>query len=209
MPTPRTLLKTFALAALLVPASVVLAQGEEWYGGRQAGFWGLSNSVGVRNNLPGMFNPPGTNSESLNAQRQYGGYRLSNGFAIEGTQTQFGSGSSGCDGENYRSCYGSAWSLAGVATLPFQSGLSLHGKLGLHYWQRGFQEDSNIHRSTDEPGGLGKMYGIGLSYGVTKSITLYAESERYSELAGNAPTGLNSGLGLDSSVHSIGLSIKF
>lgn len=214
MPTHGNTLKTLAFFACLAASSLLCAQGDDqWYGGRRTGFWGLSDSVGVRGALPGMLNPPGTNVESLNAWRQFGGYRVSNGFAIEGSQTQFSSSSTSCNGdagaESSRNCLGSAWSLAGVATLPIQSGFSVHGKLGLHYWQRGFAEDSIMHRSSDEPGGIGKVYGIGLSYDITKAITLYAESERYSELMSNSPAGPGSSLGLDSSVHSIGLSIKF
>ncbi|HVY06586.1 MAG TPA: hypothetical protein VHB46_11470 [Burkholderiales bacterium] len=212
MPTPGFSLKTFAFAALAAGAGAVCAQGDDqWYGGQKAGFWGLSDSVGVRGPLPGKFNPPGTSSESLNAFRQYGGYRISNAFAIEGSQTQFGSSMSACNGDNdaAHNCYGSAWSLAGVATLPFQSGLSLHGKLGLHYFQRGLPDETGSRRYMDEPGGVGKVYGIGMSYGLTKAITLYAESERYSELSGGTASGFSAGYGLDSSVHSIGLSIKF
>ena len=210
MPTHSTSLKTLAFAALVIAGATVHAQDDEsWYGGRKAGFWGLTDSVGVRGALPGTFNPPGTNSESFNALKQYGGYRISRAFAIEGSQTQFGSGSSSaCNGDTVdRACYGSAWSVSGVATLPFQSGLSLHGKLGLNYWQRGFQDDA-VHRNSDEPGGIGKVYGIGLSYGLTKAITLHAESERHTELIGNAAIGPGA-YGLDSSVHSIGLTIKF
>jgi OmpA-like transmembrane domain len=214
MPTPDSSLKTLLLAVLVAAAGVALAQGDDqWYGGQRTGFWGLNSSVGVRGALPGMFNPPGSNSDSLNALRQYGGYRITNAFAIEGSQTQFGSSSSGCNGDAAgdpsHPCYGSAWALSGVATLPLQSGLSLYGKLGLHYWQKGAQDDSSAHHNTDEPGAFGKVYGVGLSYGLTKSITVHAESERYSELIGNSASGNNSGVGLDSSVHSIGLSIKF
>ncbi|HEX9451560.1 MAG TPA: outer membrane beta-barrel protein [Burkholderiales bacterium] len=215
MPTLDSSLKTLILAVLVAAVGAAFAQGDDqWYGGQSTGFWGLNNSVGVRGSLPGTFNPPGTNPESLNAQRQYGGYRISNAFAIEGSQTQFGSNSSGCNGDPgtgdaNHSCYGSAWSLSGVATLPLQSGLSLYGRLGLHYWQKGYQDESNGHRNVDEPGGIGKVYGVGLSYGLTKSITVHAESERYSELIGNSASGPGLGLGLDSSVHSIGLSIKF
>jgi len=161
-----------------------------------------------------MFNLPGTNPDSLNVQRQYGGYRITDAFAIEGAQTNFGPSVSACGGDSlagdsYRSCSGAAWSLSGVATLPFQSGLSLYGRLGLHYRQKGFQEEAGNYRYSDEPAGFGKVYGIGLSYGLTKSITVHAESERYSELTGSSIQGFSSGLGLDSSVHSIGLSIKF
>ena len=220
MPAPDASLKALAVIALVTAASAALAQtgvqpgSDSWYGGQNNGFWGLSDSVGVRGTLPGTFSPPGINTESLNAFRQFGGYRLSNAFAIEGSQTQFGSNASGCNNDRASAdaamhpCYGAAWSLSGVATLPFESGLSLYGRLGLHYWQRGGAEDPN-HRNADEPGSLGKVYGVGLSYGLTKSITVHAESERYSELTGNNPYGPGAGVGLDSSVHSIGLSVRF
>jgi opacity protein-like surface antigen len=222
MPTLDSSLKALALSVLVAAGGAALAQNgnhqvlaaEQWYGGQSTGFWGLGNSVGVRSSMPGMLNPPGTSPESLNALRQYGGYRISNAFAIEGSQTQFGPNTSACNGDPsggdaYHSCYGSAWSLSGVATLPFDSGLSLYGRVGLHYRQRGFQDDGSNHHNMDDPSGIGKVYGIGLSYGLTKSITVHAESERYSELTGSNSVGLGANLGLDSSVHSIGLSIKF
>ena len=212
-------LKTLALSALFAAggASAALPGGpplEQWYGGQSTGFWGLSSSVGVRGALPGAFSPPGSNSESLNALRQYGGYRISDAFAIEGAQTQFGANAAGgCEssgvGEANLACSHSAWSLSGVASVPVTSGLSLYGKLGLQYWQRGFQEPDPAHRNADEPGSLGKVYGVGLSYDLNKSVSFHAESERYSELGGNNATGPNASVGLDSSVHSIGLSIKF
>jgi hypothetical protein len=211
MPTSVSSLKTLVLSVLVAAGGAVFAQNsDQWYGGQTPGFWGLGNSIGVRGALPGMFNSPVTSLDSLNAQRQYGGYRITDAFAIEGTQTQYGPGASACGDalSGDRSCYGAAWSLSGVATLPFQSGVSLYGRLGLHYWQKGL-EDAGNHRNLDEPGGIGKVYGIGLSYGLTKSITVHAESERYSEFIGNSTSGPNTGVGLDSSVHSIGLSIKF
>ena len=211
-----TALKTLAVPMLLTTAATVFAQtgdspvSDTWYTGQKTGFWGLGDSVGVRQPLPGNFNPPGTNPESLSALRQYGGYRISSGLAIEGSQTQFRPNLSACNGSTAGGgdCSSSAWSLAGVATLPFQSGLSLHGRLGLQYRQRGLTEDS-MHRSMDDPGNFSRVYGIGLSYDLTKAITVHAESERYSDLGSNNAFSPNVGVGLDSSVHSIGLSIKF
>ncbi len=209
MPTTDLSLKTLVLSALLAAGGAVFAQnGETWYGGQSTGFWGLGQSVGVRGSLPGMFNPPGSSLENLNAQRQYGGYRFTDAFAIEGSQTNFSSSASACNGDSARTCSGSAWSLSGVATLPFRSGLALYGRLGLHYKQKGFQEEAGGQHNADEPGSIGQVYGIGLSYGVTKSITLHADSERYTELIGTT-SAFNPGFNLDSSVHSIGLSIKF
>jgi len=216
MPTLDSSLKMLVLSALFTTGGTVIAQsGDPWYRGHSTGFWGLSESVGVRENPLGMFNPPGTGgSDSLSAQRQYGGYRITDSFAIEGAQTNFGRNVSRCGGDSlagdsYRSCSGGAWSLSGVATLPFQSGLSLYGRLGLNYRQKGFQEEAGGHRNSDDPGAIGTVYGVGLSYGLTKSITVHAESERYSELTSTSAFSVSTGLGLDSAVHSIGLSIKF
>ena len=216
MPLLDSSLKILALSVLVTAGGVVFAQSgdragaDQWYGGQNNGFWGLSNSVGVHGALPGNFNLPGNNPETLSALRQYGGYRVSNAFAIEGSQTQFRPVAA-CNSDPGASdtCSGSAWSLSGVATLPFDSGLSLHGRLGLQYWQKNFPDDPRNHRNADDPGSFGKVYGIGLSYGLTKSITVHAESERYSELIGNNPSGPGTGLGLESSVHSIGLNVKF
>lgn len=209
-------LKTLALSALFAVSSAgATPPGEpplaHWYGGQNNGFWGLSSSVGVRGALPGAFSPPGSNSDSLNALRQYGGYRISDAFAIEGSQTQFGKNTVGCESggnEANLACSHSAWSLSGIASVPVTTGLSFYGKLGLHYWQRGFPDDV-ARRNADDPGNLGKVYGVGLSYDFSKSVSLHAESERYSELAGSNSSGPNGSVGLDSSVHSIGLSIKF
>ena len=209
MPTADSSLKTLVLSALLAGGAAFAQSGDTWYGGHSTGFWGLSQSVGVRGSLPGMFNPPGTSPENLNAQRQFGGYRFTEAFAIEGSQTNFSPSASACNGDSTGACSGSAWSLSGVATLPLRSGLSLYGRLGLHYKQKGFQEEAGAHHNADELGGIGQVYGIGLSYGVTKSITVHADSERYSELIGNSASAFNPSFILDSSVHSIGLSIKF
>jgi opacity protein-like surface antigen len=219
MPTGDSSLKTFALSVSLLVAAggAVFAQdgdrqgADQWYGGQGTGFWGLGDSVGARGAVPGNFNAPGTNPETLNGLRQYGGYRLSNALAIEGSQTQFRPSASACNGAPSAgdTCSSStAWSLSGVATMPFDSGLSLHGRLGLNYRQKGFQDDA-AHRNADDPTGIGTVYGIGLSYELTKSITVHAESERYTESIGNSASGFSAGFGLDSSVHSIGLAIRF
>jgi opacity protein-like surface antigen len=213
MPSADFWLKTLVLAALLAAGGAIFAQsGDQWYSGRSTGFWGVGDSVGVRGPLTGLFSLPGSSADSLNAQRQFGGYRITDAFAIEGAQTNFGASASACGGDplagdSYRSCSGSEWRLSGIATLPFQSGLSLYGRLGLNYRQKGFQDEPGGRRNLEDPGAIGKVYGVGLSYGLTKSITVHAESEYHSELTGNI--GLGAGLGLDSSVHSIGLSVKF
>ncbi len=211
MRTPRSF-RTIALSAYFAAGLASAAEVEDaWYSGLRTGFWGLNESVGVNTRLPGMSNPPGTSLESLRAQRQYGGYRITNAFAIEGTQ--IASNEPACadlsGGDSHTVCSGAAWSLSGVATLPFRSGLSVFGRLGLHYQRQPFSDDGNGHGPASESGAINTLYGIGLNYGLTKTITVHAESERYSELTGGGNALSGYGLRLDSSVHSIGLSIKF
>lgn len=211
MRTPRSF-PTIALSAYFAVGLASAAEVEDaWYSGLRPGFWGLSESVGVNTRLPGMSNLPGTSLESLRAQRQYGGYRINNGFAIEGTQTA--SIEPACadlsGGNSHTVCPGAAWSLSGVATLPFESGLSVFGRLGLHYRHQPYSNDGNGDEPAREPGAINTLYGIGMNYDLTKSITFHAESERYSELTGRGNSLSDYGLRIDSSVHSIGLSIKF
>ena len=213
MPTFQYPLKTMVLAALIAASGPVFAGKEDnWYGGYRSGFWGLNDSVGFRGSLPGVFGLPGSSPEGLSASSYFSGYRMSDSFAIEGAQSSFGLGGSACGGDpltgdSYRSCYGSAWSVSGLATLPFQStGLALYGRMGMHYWQNGSQDEGASRRTLDD---LGTVYGIGLSYEFSKAVTFRAESERYTDLLGNYGSGSGSSIGADASVHSIGLSIKF
>lgn len=213
MPSFHAPLKAIVLAALIAAGGPLFAQKEDqWYGGLSRGFWGLGDSVGIRGSLPRVFGLPASSPEGLTASKYYGGYRMSDSFAIEGAQTNFGLSGSACagdpmSGDSFRSCYGSAWSVSGVATIPFQSiGLALFGKMGMHYWQNGSQEEGAGHRFLDE---VGTMYGIGLSYEFSKAVTFRAETERYLDLPGTNGNVPGFGAGLDTSKHSIGLSIKF
>lgn len=210
MPFNRSCLKAIALAAMLGAGSVC-AQDDPWYSGIRSD-WGPGNSLGFRGSLPGESSIRGLSPDNLAGHKQFGGYRFTDSLAIEGAQTSYGlngpaCGSDALGSDAYRSCYGSAWSLAGIATLPFNSGLSLYGRLGLHYWQKTALDDvaPASRRGLDD---LGGVLGVGVSYELSKAVTFHAESEHYSDLFSNG-TGPGQNLGLDASVHSIGLSIKF
>jgi hypothetical protein len=198
-------------AAALFGASVVQAQEDPWYSGISTVFISPGSSLGFRGVLPGLA-LPGATVDPLTSQKQYGGYRLTNGISIEGAQTSYGATGSSCAGEVAAGealypCQSSALSLSGIATLPLESGLSLFGRLGLQYWQNGLNEEAaGVNRRFDD---LGGVMGVGVSYEYSKRITLRAESEHYSDLSGSTATGPGANLGLDASVHSIGLSIKF
>ncbi|HEX7811290.1 MAG TPA: outer membrane beta-barrel protein [Burkholderiales bacterium] len=212
MPTNRPRLKVLALAAMLGVGSVC-AQDDPWYSGIRSNWGPGGNSLGVRGSLPGELSMGGTGPDSLAAHEQFGGYRFTDSLAIEGAQTSYGQNGPACAGEPlagdiFRPCTGSAWSVAGIATLPFNSGLSLYGRLGLHYWQKA-QLDENASAGRRNIDDIGSVLGVGVSYELSRAVTVHAESERYSELFNNGGTGPGTNLGLDASVHSIGLSIKF
>jgi hypothetical protein len=201
--------KLFAVGVLgftLLGGAPLYAQnGEHWYGGLESGFWTVTESIGFRGVMPKAFGLA-AGLETLSASRQYGGYRFSNLLAIEGTQTSFGLKGADCNpaGSGGPGCLASSWRVSGLATLPFESGVSLYGRFGLHLWQPGAAEDHPNRNLAD----LAQMYGLGLHYGVSRSVTLHAEAEYFSESVGGVGLRLSPGL-FDTSVHSIGLTFKF
>jgi hypothetical protein len=213
MPTSFRPLKALALAALCACNLPSVAAPDAWYGGALTGPWGMRHSLGLRGALPGAFGmPTGASNGAEAGAAQFGGYRVTDSLAIEGAQTSFGSSGSGCEadplGWDTRSnpCAGSAWSLSGVATLPFDSGFALFGRMGLRYVQKGGWEEAFTGRGSDD---LASVYGIGMSFDLSRSVTVHAESELYADMPGSTGHYAGNGVGLNSSVHSIGLSIKF
>ena len=202
MPTNRSRLKALALLVLM-GAGGVFAQDDAWYSDIRLDRGPGNSSLGFRGSLPiESRGSAGPDSTAL-------GYRFTDILAIEGTQASYGLNGPACGGGDMpagdaRSCYGSALSLAGIAT--FGSGLSLYGRLGLKYRQKQSPDgnSASVRRSLDDVGGV---LGVGISYELTRALTFHAESERYSDLFTGTAPGPN--LGLDASVHSIGLSIKF
>jgi hypothetical protein len=189
------------------------AEDGEWFEGRASGFWGLSADTGVFEGAISKFglSSIGGRVEEPQIDKLYSGYRFNELFAVEGAQTSLKLPPSACShdilsSDLARSCHGASWSVSGVATLPFQEGLSFYGRLGMQYWgnQTGIERSAVLPSLQD----LGTTVGFGISYEFRKHMYLHADTERYSELGG---LGLRPGrgVGLDSSVHSIGLSIRF
>lgn len=213
MPTWKPMLKTLAVLALSAPALSALAAPEDWYGGTLSASWGPGSSLGLRGALPAAFGVtvgPGNGVEGDAAQ--FGGYRLTDALAIEGAQARFGTSGSGCEADplgwdtRVNPCTGSAWSLSGVATLPFESGLAIYGRMGLRYVQKGGWDEAFSGGKMED---LASVYGIGLSFDLSRSVTVHAESEYYTVVPGTTGSYAGNGLGLSTNVHSIGLSIRF
>jgi len=204
-----------ALLSVLACPGPLLAQGGEWYEGRTSGFWGLSPDSQVFEGAIGKFGLSafgGQVDEPL-IEKQYGGYRITDLLAVEGARSTLSlpAGSCGYDSltsDLDRPCHGAAWSLTGVATLPFQEGLSLYGRLGLQYWENNGRADGSLLRFGQQQD-LGTMYGVGMSYEFRKDWYLHLDLERYSDLTGGLGLRPGSEVGLRTSINTIGLSIRF
>jgi hypothetical protein len=209
------MLKAGALLLALGCPGTAFTQSGEWYEGRTSGFWGLSPDSQVFEGASGKFGMSafgGQVDEPL-IEKQYSGYRITDLFSLEGSQSSLylPAGSCGYDSlasDLDRPCHGTAWNLTGVATLPFHEGLSLYGRLGLQYWESGGRIDSTTLRYGQQQD-LGTMYGLGVSYEFRRDWYLHLDLERYTDLAQGL--GLRSGgdVGLRTSINTIGLSIRF
>ena len=198
----------------VVCALSALAQEGVWYQGRTSGFQGLSADSGIFEGAVTKFGLSlfGGQVEEPAIEKYYSGYRFTDLFALEGAQTNLSLPAAACGYDSLttdlsQSCQGASWSLSGVATLPLHEGVSFYGRLGLQYWQ------NNGHLDSGGLGGgyqdVGTTYGLGVSYQFRKDWFLHAESERYSDMSQGLGLRSRTGLGLDSSVHSIGLSVRF
>ena len=194
-------------------ANAQAADSGEWFEGHSTGFWGLSADTGVFEGALGKFglSALGGHVEEPEIDKHTSGYRFNELFALEGAQTSLRLPAAACGYDSLvtdlaRPCQGASWSVAGVATLPFQEGVSVYGRLGMQYWRN--QNENESAAALPSLQDLGTTVGIGVSYEFRKDMFLHADSERYSELGG---VGFRPerGIGLDSTLHSIGLSIRF
>jgi hypothetical protein len=207
--------KAIALFMAIGCAGATLARDGEWYEGKTSGFWGLSPDSQVFESAVGRFGMSafgGQVDEPL-IEKQYSGYRLSDLFTVEGAKSSLSlpAGSCGYDalaGGLGQPCHGAAWSLTGVATLPFREGLSLYGRLGLQYWENVTRNEPGLLRYGQQQD-LGTMYGLGLSYEFRKDWYLHFDLERYSDFAKGLGLRPGADVGLKSNINTIGLSVRF
>lgn len=209
------LLRVMALPVAIGCLEPALAQEGEWYEGRTSGFWGLSPDSQLFESAVGRFGMStfgGQVDEPL-IEKQYSGYRLSDLFTVEGAQSSLSLPAESCGYDALTTdlnqpCRGAAWSLTGVATLPFQDGLSLYGRLGLQYWENVGRTDPGPLRYGQQQD-LGTMYGLGMSYQFRKDWYLHFDLERYSDLAKGLGLRPDSDVGLRTNINTIGLSVRF
>lgn len=156
--------------------------------GDDSGFYtGISNGVAVLGSAGGqsLNSVPGArllnhDTDRLTATTLYGGYRFSRVFALEAARTSFGSGVNTDDPVLYATPAEqmSAWSLAGVGSVELSQSVTFFAKLGVNFAPNATYSSYSI----DTPSRPGRIYGFGVSYHVTGSLELRAQSERYTGL---------------------------
>ena len=177
----------FALGARSLLCFALCVSGAAY--GAGAGFYaGIDSGVAVVDNGNGeSLAVPGArsllhDSERLTASTLYGGYRFARGFALEAARTSFGTGVA--TEEEAITRFSSAtelmstWSIAGIGAVELTPSLSLFGKLGMSFSPDTANSGIAIESSTRP----GRVYGFGVSYQVTASLELRAQSERYTGL---------------------------
>jgi hypothetical protein len=211
----QSILGAIALTAALCVQATALAQNREWYEGRTSGFWGLSPDTQLFEGAIGRFGMSaiGGQVDEPVIEKQYGGYRITDLFTVEGAQSSLSLPAESCGYDALTTdlnqpCRGAAWSLTGVATLPFQDGLSLYGRLGLQYWENVGRADLGPLRYGQQQD-LGTMYGLGMSYEFRRDWYLHFDLERYSDLAKGLGLRPGSDVGLRTNLNTIGLSVRF
>jgi hypothetical protein len=163
-----------AVLAFIAGTATGYAQADPLYGGR-------ANGAGVPVTRAAGTDPgalPGgaalaAQSEKFDSDLLYGGLHLNEAVAVEAAQRR-PFGDAGKPGDQ-------ALSLAGKVKLPVTDEWSVTGKMGVQY------SGAIGSPGSAEPGpnGYSPVYGLGLSYEITRGLELRAESERVLPRAGD------------------------
>ena len=188
---PASPVKAIMLAlAIAAPALVYADDDGKLYGGMANGAWAvrLPNPTPQANGSSVESSSLGRDAERYTPSQLYGGLRLSDGFALEGSQTAFGA----MVGDTARRATGATArpgqvpgtiSVAGVSSLPLDDTTSMIGKLGVHYWQ---PDAGTLSIDGARLGNPGIVYGVGVKTQISKDVQLQAQTERYRNNADSA-----------------------
>jgi OmpA-OmpF porin, OOP family len=175
--------RTKAMFAIILPAAVLAistpaaAQQSDagWYIG---GAYGMS-SFNV--DTAGITNPSVDDSDS--GFKIYGGFQFNKHFGAEIGYADFGKSavSGSALGFPFTASAGvTAWTFAGVGTLPLNESFSLFGKVGLANWKVDVSANVLGASGSDSDSGTDAFFGIGARYNLNKNWGLVLEYEQYS-----------------------------
>lgn len=144
----------------------------------------------------------------------FGGVKINPNFAIEFGYINMGEGVATFNGPPAVSITAESSSLfaAVMGIIPIDKQFEFFGKLGFHFWQSDFTL-SGVSGSGDGDG-TDLMYGIGLAYNITPTVSVRVEYENYTNV-GDGATLTAAGLGTatmdgeDVSFMGVGVVFKF
>jgi OOP family OmpA-OmpF porin len=169
--------------ALLLPATMLaisapaVAQQADagWYVG---GAYGMSSFSNI--DTTGIANPSVDDSDS--GFKIYGGFQLNKYFGAEIGYVDFGKvGVSGSVlGVPFTSSSSvTAYTFAGVGTLPLTESFALFGRVGLAAWNVDFSASALGASGSLNDNGTDPFYGIGARFNLNKNWGLVVEYEKY------------------------------
>jgi OOP family OmpA-OmpF porin len=172
--------------------------GPQWYTGAALGrAWSNINKGDYTDQQAGSVTS--FNTDQGTAWKLYGGYQFTQNWGMELGYTSLG---------RYNSNYGlastgssatgsnrlSAWSLAGVGTLPLSRGFSLAGKAGLALLRNEYTfsglGSSYLAGDNGTARDVGLLLGVGAKYDINRNLAIRFDYENYGKV-GNNTNGLS------------------
>lgn len=173
---PQRSLTALLFAALAAVASPALAQqpAPGWYMGAAYGMTSFDlDTTGVTNAAV---------DDSDSGFKIFGGYEFTKNWAAEVGYVDFGkAGVSGSVlGIPFSGDVGvTAFTFAGVGTMPLNESFSLFGKVGLWAWDAKVNVSTGLGAGSADDSGTDLFFGGGLRYNLNKNLALTLEVELY------------------------------
>lgn len=177
----QTRTKRYLIAALLAggcaAAAPALAQDTKWYVGGSVG----QSKFDVDTSPVTALGASGLSTDDTDtAFKIFGGYQFTKNWGIEVGYIDFGktavSGRVGAAPFNVNLDV-TAFTVAGVGTLPLNPSFSLFGKAGLYVWDSKASSTGSIIATGND--GTDAMLGVGVLYNINKSLAIQGEIEYF------------------------------
>ena len=145
-----------------------------------------------------------SHSEDTTGVRAYAGFQINPAFGIEGGYVHFGNVSAVEDGINFAFKPTSVYAAA-TGTMPMSPSLNLMGKVGIARSNSTFEASSQGQKFSADKTGTSAMFGIGVEYKFSETMSVVAEYENFGKIAKFDQEGIN----VKASMVSVGLRTSF
>jgi OOP family OmpA-OmpF porin len=174
---PQQFLATLLAAALVAAAGPVAAQGQSDAGWYIGGAYGMTS---FDLDTTGITNPSLDDSDS--GFKIYGGFQFNKHLGAEVGYVDFGKASisGSLSGIPFTGNIDvTAFTFAGVGTLPLNESFALFGKVGLWTWDATANVSALGSAGSADDSGTDVFFGVGARYNLNKNFALTLEVEMY------------------------------